>query len=737
MVLPLPTSTGDLVDLAQGTPQLFDVSGAFTGITLVRLLGRGGMSTVFLGELDRRATHFPFHERTPARVAVKFMQLTTERQLRQYNMDPTTLFMREEIALGHVMEDKPPTDLVVHFYGSGSALVQARGDVVRTLPWLALELVDGGAAGTSLTDRVRRTAGGVDPIRAKKLIERICEGVAILHRDASPDNPAKRRIIHRDLKPDNVLVAGPIDDETPKLADCGIARIEGIGGGTVNAMTAAYGGPEQSAAVAIGGVRNPLIGVWTDVHALAAVIWFILGGEEWCRSESDTEWHRGVRRSLRTAQRLHPAFMMDLRVLDRIDAVLARGAAHRMPKIAWLASGASAMEARARASLPSMFANVERYADVDAFAADLVPLLDEVSRRWRARAAAENQPVTAFRPTQWMRMQDVAKLAELARVKEIPQKDIVGTTGSFADADVANAQAGNAVFQPDGKVLARFGERLVYFVGNEPFKVEVPREYSATIGASKWVTRAPLGWAVIGASHVALVKRGAWRKMPLPVRASGGEVGEIQAAIGDANVFGVVTAETDESNGGPELWESSDGEHWSAPVVLPIGGDVHALADGPFGTLVVGSRGGKKARALFVGMNDAFTIFPAVNDKAPLRVAVCGAGKEAWAAGQGVVLRFDGGTATVEKSDASDAPIAMALDLVGVPWLVTERSVMRRHVEGNEGIWKAYYRRDPSRPPFVGIGFTPDGAALLDARGGGVAIEPHDIAEWRARAPTA
>jgi hypothetical protein len=75
----------------------------------------------------------------------------------------------------------------------------------------------------------------------------------------------------------------------------------------------------------------------------------------------------------------------------------------------------------------------------------------------------------------------------------------------------------------------------------------------------------------------------------------------------------------------------------------------------------------------------------------------------------------------------------MALDVVGAPWLVTERAALRRHVEDNEGVWRIYYRRDAARAPLVGIGFTPDGATLLDARGAFVALEPFDLAQWRAR----
>jgi hypothetical protein len=71
---------------------------------------------------------------------------------------------------------------------------------------------------------------------------------------------------------------------------------------------------------------------------------------------------------------------------------------------------------------------------------------------------------------------------------------------------------------------------------------------------------------------------------------------------------------------------------------------------------------------------------------------------------------------------------------VGVPWLVTDRTVLRRHIEGNEGVWRAYYRREAGRAPLIGIGFTPEGALVLDAKGGAVALEPHDIAMWQKRA---
>ena len=126
-----------------------------------------------------------------------------------------------------------------------------------------------------------------------------------------------------------------------------------------------------------------------------------------------------------------------------------------------------------------------------------------------------------------------------------------------------------------------------------------------------------------------------------------------------------------------------------------------------------------------------------MNDKPRLPVAVASAGRECWAAGSGIVLRFDKGLASVERAEAYGEPRAMGLDVVGVPWLVADHAVLRRHVEENDGSWKVYYRRAEHLPALVGIGFTPDGAIVVDARGGIVEIEPQDISTWRAQAESA
>lgn len=732
MSAPLRSSDDELRDLAADHPALVEArSGQFTGVTLQRCLGTGGMSTVFYAELDPARRSSDLSPLSPRRLAIKFTKPSTERQLAKMNVDPLSIYVREVAALGRVMERKPPSEFVLGLYGSGSASVEVAGSPPRLLPWLALEYIDGGKEGATLTERVQRSLDGVDPVRAFRVVSGLIEGARALHGEG---------IIHRDLKPDNVFLSGPVDSETPKLADCGIARVDGLVGGTIAAMTPAYGGPEQMLSAWRPSERNPLVGPWSDVHALAAVVWFVLAGEEWCRSEVDQGWHAGERRSLRTSQhRLHVGFAAHGALLDRLDLALRRGASHRLPAPAWALPGAADYERIARARFAgSLFSGLERPADVDGFASEILPILAEFKDLWATRAARENKAATAFRPTHVLSLGDADAAAPGVQYVEVAPRGIRGTDA--APAELARASPGGAVFQADGKVLARFGDRLLYFVDDRPHKVAAPAEMLDRVETSRWLVRGPGGgYALVGPGHVVLVRGGRFSSMPALARPEGGEVGEIVAVVGEGRVFGVVTAETDDSNGGPELWRSVDGSRWQGPVVLPINGLPLAVADGPYGLLVAGcSANRKRARALFLGTDDQARVFTAgVNERtSPLSLALCSAGREAWGAGAGLVLRFDGGPPAEEAVETAAEPVALALDLVGVPWMLTAREVLRRHVDGAQASWRRLYAREPSRPALVALGFSADGVHVLDEMGGGVRLTPRDIDAWRAAVDT-
>src|SRR5438093_934934 len=121
----LRASSSDLRDLAQGSPAVIEATrGVPTGATLVRYIGAGGMSAVFLAEIDPAKRSHDLSPLAPRRIALKFMQGDTEKELVKYNMDPLAIFVKEAVALGRVMERRPTTEFVVGFYGSGRADVQ-------------------------------------------------------------------------------------------------------------------------------------------------------------------------------------------------------------------------------------------------------------------------------------------------------------------------------------------------------------------------------------------------------------------------------------------------------------------------------------------------------------------------------------------------------------------------------------------------------------------------------------
>ncbi len=663
----------------------------------MQLLGVGGMSTVFLAEVDAARWSNALSPHTPARIAVKIMKPAMVTDLAQEGILAGQLAQREAVALGRIMGRVPPTEFVVGFFGAGEAPVDVRGRQVK-LPWLALEYVDGGPEGASLADRVNRAPDGTDPIRALRLCRGIVEGVLALHEEG---------IIHRDLKPDNVLVVGPIGDETPKIADCGIARVDGATY-TIAALTREYAGTEQW--LSRPGEKNPLVGPWTDVHALAAVIWFVLGGDHWCRGHWDNGFLvMGERRSLVTASRLHPGFAGDRVLLDEIDRVLMQGGSPALPAALRDDATAAALAPR---DAPSRFDSVKGFAE------RLFPLLENAAAKWKARAAREDR--AAFCSTRLVG-EPLFTLEPLAQIVDVSPIELPGSL-------LPPIRPGNVVFQPDGRGLARMGGRLFHLSDERAVAVPVAAEDSALVAATTFVVRGPLsGYALVGPSHVVLVRPGRMISVSTPERPNA-----IEAALGDGHIFGVVTsAIAGDEDSLPELWMFA-AESWGAPIPLPLGGRVLGLSSGPYGILVVGANAkGTRARALFMSHDGQTSVYAGVKDQTPLYVALAGADRTSWAAGEGIVLRLERGTVVVEEVEAKDRPVAMGFDPVGMPWLLTTSRVLRRHAGETTPIWRSYYEKEANAPALVGMTFVGDGVRAIDARGGGVKITPRDVGSWR------
>lgn len=177
----------------------------FAGYTIERLLGRGGMGSVYLAR----------HPRLPRLTAMKLLNpdLFDDTESR-------TRFERE-------------AELVARLDHPNIVTVFDRG-VEGDQPWICMRYIDG-------TDAAALEAWALPPQRAVQIIAETAKALDFAH---------SRGVLHRDVKPANILlerVEG--DQERVYLSDFGIARFRDDTGrltqtGTFTA-TLAYAAPEQ------------------------------------------------------------------------------------------------------------------------------------------------------------------------------------------------------------------------------------------------------------------------------------------------------------------------------------------------------------------------------------------------------------------------------------------------------------------------------------------------------------
>src|SRR5690606_637707 len=202
-----------------------------TGYTLLRAIGHGGMSTVYLGEqvsLSRQ-------------VAIKVMlpeALADEVSRRRFENEARTIARLEH-----------PHIVGIH-------------DVGRTrdgLPYYSMPHLTRGHLG----QRINASNGGMDQARVREILHALLSALGYAH---------ARGTIHRDVKAENVLF-----DETdrPLLADFGIALRRGYGTRVTTTGMAvgstAYMAPEQA--------RGEEVDHRTDLYAIGVLAWEMLTGK--------------------------------------------------------------------------------------------------------------------------------------------------------------------------------------------------------------------------------------------------------------------------------------------------------------------------------------------------------------------------------------------------------------------------------------------------------------------------
>lgn len=204
---------------------------------LLKKLGQGGMSNVFLSE-----------DESGNQVAVKLLNLSLE-------MDPQfrKRFQREAEITQQL--DHP--------------------SIVKTLSWrddpdvgvyLVMEYVAGGNLRRLLEDLGERR---LEVFRILTWFEPICQALDYAHQHG---------VVHRDIKPENLLFAS---EDTLKIADFGVARIESGSRLTRTGVlpgTPEYMAPEQ--------FSDQVAGPTADIYSLATVVYETLTGTTPFRSDN-------------------------------------------------------------------------------------------------------------------------------------------------------------------------------------------------------------------------------------------------------------------------------------------------------------------------------------------------------------------------------------------------------------------------------------------------------------------
>ncbi|OBJ70185.1 serine/threonine-protein kinase [Mycobacterium sp. 1274756.6] len=153
-----------------------------SGYTIERVLGAGGMGTVYLAR----------HPTLPRSVALKVLsaELSADPEFR-------SRFRRE-------------ADLAASLDHPNVVRVYTRGEAEDGRLWIAMQFIDGTDAGALVDD------GPISVERALHIIGEVAKALDYAH---------SRKLLHRDIKPANFLLAGePGPHERVLLADFGIAR---------------------------------------------------------------------------------------------------------------------------------------------------------------------------------------------------------------------------------------------------------------------------------------------------------------------------------------------------------------------------------------------------------------------------------------------------------------------------------------------------------------------------------
>lgn len=217
-------------------------------LTIVRELGRGGQAVVYEAELP---------DGPPDRVAMRTLGWPEGASAETFDRaELDRFFERAErwAAVDAREREKQRWTESDHIVGVV--------DIGETLPWIAIEYMDGGDLG----DRLASDPGGLPVAEALWIGECLCKGAAVAH---------SLGISHLDLKPENVLLRETDGWDWPKIADWGLSRTLRDETGSAEGLSVAFAAPEQFDAGTFGDPDQ-----LTDIYQIGAVVYALLTGSQ-------------------------------------------------------------------------------------------------------------------------------------------------------------------------------------------------------------------------------------------------------------------------------------------------------------------------------------------------------------------------------------------------------------------------------------------------------------------------
>ena len=214
-----------------------------------RILGKGGMGTVYLAE------HMLMKEPR----ALKFLSSALA-------SNPTFVqrFLQEARAASKLRHPNIAAVLELGQSEDGSF-------------YISMEYIDG----PSLRALILESPEGMPPARVFSIVRGIAQGLGAAH---------AKRMVHRDIKPENILLAAAPEGEVPKVVDFGIVALNDGGSSLTQTgrplLTAEYAALEQWR----GAVPASELDGRTDLYSLGCMFFEMLTGRLPFHSESYEGW---------------------------------------------------------------------------------------------------------------------------------------------------------------------------------------------------------------------------------------------------------------------------------------------------------------------------------------------------------------------------------------------------------------------------------------------------------------